>query len=87
MSTSPRKDSHLYKVGDYVWVDAWQWDGEIKRIIGRITEIEINDAGVQWYWLVDSRGKRSPYCAKENQITPVTDSELAWFLVTNENWK
>ena len=74
-----------FKVGDYVWVDAWQWDGEIKNhTIGRITEIQ-NDAGVQWYRLDVLRGKWSPYCAKEDQIAPATDSEVAWFLVTNEN--
>ena len=72
------KTENKFKVGDYVWFD------ETKHFIGRITKIQV-DAGVRWYWFDDLRSKWGPYCAKENQITPVTDSEVAWFLVTNEN--
>ena len=78
------KTENRFKVGDYVWVWAWQWDGIPKRTIGRITEIEIDDAGIQCYRLNDLGRNGSAYRI-EDQITPATDSEVAWFLVTNEN--
>ena len=77
------KTENRFKVGDYVWFDEWWWDGEIKRIIGRITKIQV-DAGVRWYWLDDLRSDWVEHRTKD-QITPATDSEVAWFLVTNEN--
>ena len=74
-----------FKVGDYVWFDTRPWDGKPKNhTIGRITEIEIDDAGIQCYRLNDLGRNGSAYRI-EDQITPATDSEVAWFLVTNEN--
>ena len=79
------KTENKFKVGDYVWFDAWRWDGIPKRTIGRITKIQVDDAGVQWWYRLDDlRDNWAPFYTKE-QITPATDSEVAWYLVTNEN--
>ena len=76
------KTENKFKVGDYVWVNV---DGKPKHIIGRIAEIQVDDAGVQWWYRLDDlRDNWAPFYTKE-QITPATDSELAWYLVTNEN--
>ena len=80
------KTENKFKVGDYVWFRVRQWDGEIKNhTIGRITEIEIDDAGVQWYRFEDLKKKIWAEYRTKDQFTPATDSELAWYLVTNEN--
>lgn len=84
MSTSPRKDSHLYKVGDYVWFELQRWCEPKNHTLGRIKEIHYNDAGVRWFTIATLDNRQVVFRTKD-QFTPATDSEVAWYLVTNEN--
>ena len=75
-----------FKVGDYVWFDVHPQGTDIKRTIGRITEIHHGVyKSASWYRVDDLRNYYLSPFLDENQITPATDSEVAWYLVTNEN--
>ena len=76
------KTKNKFKVGDYVWFDDL-WCPK-NHTLGRITKIQVNDTGVQWYRLDNLRGNWASFYTKD-EFTPATDSELAWYLVTNEN--
>ena len=79
------KTGNKFKVGDYVWFELQQrWNGIPKRTLGRIKEIQNEYADVQWFTIATLDNRQVVFRTKD-QFIPVTDSELAWYLVTNEN--
>lgn len=69
-----------FNIGDWVWLDVWVKDNEITPVIGQIKGIQTNPF---WEYRIYIQGLRWGLDRPATAIKLATDSEVAWFLVSN----
>ena len=69
-----------FNIGDWVWLDVWVKDNEITPVIGQINGIRTN---AFWKYRIYIQGLRWGLDRPATAIKLATDSEVAWFLVSN----
>ena len=71
-----------FNIGDWVWLDVWVKDNKITPVIGQIKGIRTNTS---WKYRIYIQGLRWGLDRPATAIRLATDSELAWFLVSNNH--
>ena len=71
-----------FNIGDWVWLDVWVKDNKITPVIGQIKGIRTN---AFWKYRIYIQGLRWGLDRPATAIKLATDSEVAWFLVSNNH--